>query len=105
MSPEFAAKLAVALRSGKYAQIRGRLRRDQGHCCLGVACDLIDPDGWGRNSHGYTYGGFTACMGGTLRAKVGMSTDEQDRMMEMNDSLLYDFSKIADEVERMGGIA
>ena len=30
----------AALRSGKYSQIRGRLLRDGGFCCLGVLCDL-----------------------------------------------------------------
>lgn len=39
-----------ALRSGEYQQGKGRLRRiDDGevsHCCLGVGCDLSDPDAW-----------------------------------------------------------
>ena len=47
-----------ALRSGKYEQTRGTLRRNKeqelagmeptpvGFCCLGVLCDVINPDGW-----------------------------------------------------------
>ena len=36
-----------ALRSGKYKQGRGILRRPDGSfCCLGVLCDIIDPNGW-----------------------------------------------------------
>ena len=36
-----------ALRSDKYKQGRGLLRdkHDQ-YCCLGVLCDLIDPEAW-----------------------------------------------------------
>lgn len=40
---------ADALRSGKYKQTRGALRRDGalgGMCCLGVLCDLVDPEQW-----------------------------------------------------------
>jgi len=46
-------ELVLALRSGNYAQIRSRLRKNavftsniKACCCLGVACDLIDPDAW-----------------------------------------------------------
>ena len=36
----------VALRSGDYEQTLGRLRAGDGFCCIGVAADLVDPDGW-----------------------------------------------------------
>ena len=32
--------LVAALRSGKYKQCTGALRKDDGFCCLGVACDV-----------------------------------------------------------------
>jgi hypothetical protein len=35
-----------ALESGRYKQGRSALRRDDAFCCLGVACDLLDPTGW-----------------------------------------------------------
>lgn len=36
-----------ALRSGKYAQGKAALKYKTGeHCCLGVLCDLADPEGW-----------------------------------------------------------
>lgn len=42
-----------ALRSGKYIQGTGALRRptneyitEESFCCLGVLCDIVDPDGW-----------------------------------------------------------
>lgn len=31
----------------EYRQGTDSLRCDGGYCCLGVACDLVDPDGWG----------------------------------------------------------
>ena len=36
----------VALESGEYKQGRGRLRDDNGFCCLGVACDLSGLGEW-----------------------------------------------------------
>jgi len=43
-----------ALRSGEYKQGKGKLRRtvkgEVRHCCLGVLCDLRDPEGWGTKS-------------------------------------------------------
>lgn len=43
---EFLKKWVAALRSGTYKQTKGYLRVNDAMCCLGVACDLIDPDGW-----------------------------------------------------------
>lgn len=37
---ENTAKLVKALRSGEYTQTRGRLRKEDSFCCLGVATDL-----------------------------------------------------------------
>lgn len=36
-------KWCAALRSGKYKQTRGRLQDEDGHCCLGVACEVFIP--------------------------------------------------------------
>lgn len=35
-----------ALRSGKYKQAKSTLRNNYGYCCLGVLCDLYDPNKW-----------------------------------------------------------
>jgi len=37
----FKNKWIKALRSGKYEQIQGRLIKDKGYCCLGVACSVL----------------------------------------------------------------
>lgn len=39
-----------ALRSGDYEQTTGRLRCDDGFCCLGVLMDLEFPGQWGYDS-------------------------------------------------------
>lgn len=36
----------AALRSGKYRQGQDRLRSESGFCCLGVLCDIKNPEGW-----------------------------------------------------------
>lgn len=51
-------KLADALESGKYVQGRLSLRNhDNGHCCLGVACDISGLGEWqiGEDSHLFDY--------------------------------------------------
>lgn len=49
MAPREAAQAWVdALRSGKYQQVRNALRTPDGFCCLGVACDIDDPESWGE---------------------------------------------------------
>lgn len=47
----------AALRSGKYVQASGSLRKDDGYCCLGVACDLSGQGEWQKEpwSSGSTY--------------------------------------------------
>lgn len=39
-------RLCAALESGEYPQARGTLKTDGGNCCLGVACQLMDPTRW-----------------------------------------------------------
>lgn len=48
MNPEVKQQWVAALRSGKYEQGVCVLRSmtDQ-FCCLGVLCDVVNPDGWG----------------------------------------------------------
>lgn len=55
------ARWIEALTSGEYAQAKGQLRQRRGdvtapaYCCLGVACDLHDPDKWHRLSDIYEW--------------------------------------------------
>lgn len=40
MNPKIKKKWLKALRSGEYKQTKGRLRKGEGFCCLGVLCNL-----------------------------------------------------------------
>lgn len=48
MKPEIKARWVAALRSGKYEQAYGALRRNVGFCCLGVLCDVASEDQIGK---------------------------------------------------------
>lgn len=47
-------KWVESLLSGKYKQDTGRLRASgkdgSSYCCLGVACDIMDPEGWSERT-------------------------------------------------------
>ena len=77
-----------ALRSGEYTQTKHYLRNKGGFCCLGVLCDLIDPDDWE----------------GGLYWRGGRHLPEQEHkgifpLTALNDSLGYSFEQIADFIE------
>lgn len=77
----------AALRSGKYKQGRGYLRKGDYYCCLGVFCDVIGlksryaPDR--EFDRVYEYDGETT----TLPEKVKLLFDELnvDKLIGMND--------------------
>jgi len=46
MNAEIKEKWIAALVSGKYSQVKGKLRRDNGYCCLGVLCDIKEDGKW-----------------------------------------------------------
>lgn len=47
MDANLKAQWLTALRSGEYKQGKFALRDSEGgYCCLGVLCDVIDPNGW-----------------------------------------------------------
>lgn len=108
MSPEFARKWADALRSGRYAQATGTLRNPDGFCCLGVACDLIDPEAWKADNRylAFTFRGLALkFIPLPVRRAIGISDAEVDVLIQMNDGMKKSFVEIAGEVERMGGLA
>lgn len=52
MNKEVKRAWVEALRSGEYKQCTGRLRREDGYCCLGVLCDLYKKDHQDSNWEG-----------------------------------------------------
>lgn len=55
MKVEYKNKLVEALRSGKYSQIERNLRNKDGFCCLGVLCDIVNPELWEKVSYSDSY--------------------------------------------------
>ena len=95
MTPEFKAKWVAALRSGKYEQCRGDLRRGDKFCCLGVACDLIDKDGWEKE-----VGSFGMGWNGYESADLPFILSDESRILvELNDTAGLSFEEIADYIE------
>lgn len=56
MNKEIKGKWIAALKSGKYKQAIGGLKSDNGYCCLGVLCDIVNPEGWARDDLEYNAG-------------------------------------------------
>lgn len=100
------AKLVAALRSGEFTQATGQLATAEGHCCLGVACEVAIREGvidhypsinlfapypveqW-LGFHGE---GLTAVMiDGEVSHRIGLAG--------LNDDYEFTFDEIADVIE------
>lgn len=104
MDQELKKRWVEALRSGKYKQGNGVLldhtETGQELCCLGVLCDVIDPDGWldGPNHLRHSLSDrpeFNAPLPRQL-----LSPSAQRTLTCMNDSECKSFDEIADWVEQ-----
>ena len=108
----------AALRSGDYKQTVKRLHRPDGFCCLGVACDLFNSDGWDVDLNW----GTDAFSDQTLPEDVSRwlfdlweadpvvyikHSDEWMSLTSLNDGQGYTFEQIADALEEtyLGGDA
>jgi len=123
LSPKEARqKLVEALRSGEYEQAYGRLKDDEGYCCLGVACDIYrrlekpDECKWDHEDSSHVF--YTTEKGieeGELPDDVSdwlgfsdnigtLSLDAEERdtyvsLIDLNDSEEYTFNDIAKVIE------
>jgi hypothetical protein len=95
LDPEFKAKWCAALRSGEYKQGRHGLRDGDRYCCLGVACDVLDPKGW----DGARFGGLAGHMPDAVGHRIGLFRVAMYRLADMNDLDGKSFSEIADYIE------
>ena len=94
MKSELKAKWLEALRSGKYEQAKGCLRKDDRYCCLGVLCDVVDPSGWELIGNTYKYLGYLSFLPPEV-ANIGY----EDALVGMNDGKGKSFPEIADWIE------
>lgn len=104
MDKEWKALWLKALRSKKYKQGHHRLRNnEEGYCCLGVLCDLVDPKKWmkpRKSTAFYTYGRTTYAMPSRAVLKtVGLTLDEVSIYANMNDDGAS-FARIATAIDK-----
>lgn len=109
MDVELKAKWVKALRSGEYKQGRGYLRQVESNsfCCLGVLCDIIDPENWRELEDMYSFSKkstdgseYYGVMPPETKNMAGVSADEEQRLMEMNDNKHNSFEEIAGYIEK-----
>lgn len=112
MNAEIKADWLAALRSKKYYQIEGTLKleredrgNNKGHCCLGVLCE-IHPNldfGGGPDFELFHEGecyGTQADLPFSVLDEIGLTKDEQDHLIFLNDTENKTFTEIADYIER-----
>lgn len=103
---EFNRRWCEALRSGDYAQANGALRINDAYCCLGVALDIADPNGWTTPAsksrmcqHRYS-NNVSVPDRAFFRQTTGISTSAISRLAVSNDQGST-FAEIADQIEAL----
>jgi hypothetical protein len=118
MDSQLKSQWTTALRSEEFQQAKGvlaRLAEDGrviGHCCLGVLCEIYArqnptemttmPHGSGfYKSRGYYYGedGNYTGLPETFMEFIGLSRDQQNSLIALNDDYNQTFSEIADWID------
>lgn len=118
MKPEIKTKWADALRSGTYVQGKHSLRIKSADphipdsfCCLGVLCDIVNPDKWVfalGSSLDYEFDGLTGDLSDQTRVLAGIPPDDHFavigsdpvyHLIQLNDQEGKSFAQIADYIE------
>jgi hypothetical protein len=111
MDAQKKAKWVEALRSGKYNQGMGRLRSGDRYCCMGVLCDVVIDGKWdpfksrdilgGQRYQYCTHTGdsFGSSLNNAALDEVGLSGEEENTLINMNDIQRCDFERIAAHIE------
>ena len=106
MNKTIKKKWLAALRSDKFTQGEGSLKRTQDgtvrHCCLGVLCEAMGVK-WKKpvGSTGYySYKGSVATLPQKIMDEAKISLDTAHKLIEMNDEKKRSFKQIASYIER-----
>lgn len=107
MNPEIKQKWIEALRSGKYAQTTKVLKTfDNRFCCLGVLCDIINPNKWVENKtypqymeYKLEYQGFFKMAPPEIMGNAEIATSSCEALARRNDGG-DTFNEIADWIEQ-----
>lgn len=101
MKPSIKKKWVAALRSGEYKQCRGRLKRGDSYCCLGVLRELAPPEIRRSNASPRESGMLSK----RVQEWAGLYSCDPvitgiNSATYCNDAHRYDFKKIADLIEK-----
>jgi hypothetical protein len=104
MKSKLKADWIAALRSGNYKQAKHALTNGEGFCCLGVLCEVetldkkfqADGEFWSYVFEGEEY---EENIEGGFQNEVGLSNDQIDQLVIMNDTYDKNFNEIADWIE------
>lgn len=108
MNADVKREWVTALRSGEYKQAREQLCLPDGAmCCLGVlidACidgewDAIEKREWQTEPIGWQFDGSSTGLSVMIRERVGMTYDETESLVELNDKRGWKFPAIAKWIE------
>lgn len=90
---EFLEKWSAALKSGQFQQARGMLveQDNSKHCCLGVACVVLDIDLFSNAP----YSSLSRYI-----PQMSLGHFNQDHFINMNDNKKLDFIQIADFIDK-----
>jgi hypothetical protein len=116
-NPERLRKWVEALESDAYPQTKGKLRTDEGFCCLGVACDVYMKEVGGTweaaevsfNDHMvYVFGSATEMLPSSVAEWFGIHHAPEfivddgvtEEATSLNDERGWDFHQIADAIKR-----
>lgn len=106
MNKTIKKKWLKALREGGYRQTRlGRLKTQRGYCCLGVLCEVVDPqikwqaDEAEPNRFRPYPGASSEFPPDTISNQAGLGRERFNQLSRMNDNGHYNFKRIADWIE------
>lgn len=106
MFTENQMKWISALRSGKYKQGKGTLRRGDYYCCLGVACEVLGIKGKERPSGEWEYASRTGVAPEEVIKALGLYDEDgspreggRDFLTRLNDDEGKTFEEIATLLE------
>lgn len=88
------------LRKPERKQTKGALRSGDSFCCLGVLCDVHDPNIWVNNNYpDPEHGMRTGLPPSTIRELFGLRFSLAEKYVNMNDNGVS-FLEIADQIEK-----
>lgn len=96
MNKEIKERWIEALESGKYPQGRGALRRTRPNasadefCCLGVLCDIMEPEMWTGDGDGYWqhYIGYAGIPATVVLDEAELDYHDATELAALNDSTI-----------------